>query len=207
MIGSLRGRLALRSVIAEPPPPTVELLVEVYGVGYRVKTTSASAGGLGPVDSEVLVYVHHVVREDDESLYGFSTHDECSTFEVLIGTHRIGPSLALAVLDAHDPEALRRAVAADDVDALCMVHGVGPKTAVRLLVELKARLRLPQAAVPPGSADGTVPRDDPVRADVRSALAGLGYDAGDVNRVMADLPAEGGAEEALVEALNRLAGG
>ena len=98
---------------------------------------------LGDVGDEAFVWVHHHVREDAEVLYGFATRDERVTFEALLGAHGVGPALALAILSVHAPPALVRILADDDVGALCLVPGVGKKTAARLLVELKSRLDVP----------------------------------------------------------------
>ena len=136
MIGSLRGRLLSRNVHAE-------LLVEVSGIGYRVQATPSTAAAVGDVGSEVFVHVCHIVREDSQTLYGFSTLDERQTFEALIGARGVGPAMALAILAVHRPDSLRQAVAVDDVGSLCLVSGVGPKTAVRLLVELKSKAAPP----------------------------------------------------------------
>ena len=141
MIGSLRGELLART-------PDAELVVEVSGVGYRVQATPRTAAAAGALGSEVFVHISHIVREDAQTLYGFSTLDERRTFEALIGARGVGPSLALSILAVHHPDALRRAVAEDDVDMLCLVPGVGPKTAVRMLVELKSRLDLPEVEAP-----------------------------------------------------------
>ena len=132
MIGSLRGRLLDRHLD--------ELLVEVAGIGYRVTVGEATLRALGPIGSEVLLYVHHHVREDAETLYGFSSPVELRCFEAMLGANRVGPSLALAILGVHNPTVLQRVLAAGDIDALCLVPGVGAKTAQRLLVELQARL-------------------------------------------------------------------
>jgi Holliday junction DNA helicase RuvA len=114
--------------------------------------------------------------------------------------------MALAILSVHAPTALAEAVAADDSAALCLVPGVGKKTATRLLVELKSRLVLPEFdATSTGVLDERptgVPRS--VRSDVREALMGLGYGAEEISRVLADLP-EADTSEALREALKRLA--
>ncbi|MXW98808.1 MAG: Holliday junction branch migration protein RuvA, partial [Acidimicrobiaceae bacterium] len=156
---------------------------------------------------EVFVHTSHIVREDAQTLYGFSTVDERRTFEALIGARGVGPTMALSILAVHSPDGLRRAVATDDVDMLCLVPGVGPKTAVRMLVELKSRLDLPEVEAPPttnGSAPAAV-RDD-VRTDVRAALDGLGYGTEEIRAVLADLPAGDDAGVLLREALRRLAG-
>ena len=201
MIGSLRGTLLARS-------PDAELIVEVSGVGYRVQATPRTAATAGEVGSQVFVHVCHIVREDAQTLYGFSSLDERRTFEALIGAHGVGPSLGLAILAVHPPDALRSAVAADDVDLLCLVPGVGPKTAVRMLVELKSRLDLPEVEAPPGtdgSPAATTAQDD-ARADVRSALDELGYGAEEIKRVLSEMPAGDDAGSLLREALRRLAG-
>ena len=90
MIGSLRGRLLDRHLDG--------LLVEVAGIGYRVTVGEATLRALGPIGSEVLLYVHHHVREDAETLYGFGSPVELRCFEAMLGANRVGPSLALAIL-------------------------------------------------------------------------------------------------------------
>ncbi|MCE2531163.1 MAG: Holliday junction branch migration protein RuvA [Acidimicrobiia bacterium] len=195
MIGSLRGRLLDRHLD--------ELLVEVAGIGYRVTVGEATLRALGPLGSEVLLYVHHHVREDAETLYGFSSRVELRCFEAMLGANRVGPSLALAILGVHNPAVLQRVLAAGDIDALCLVPGVGAKTAQRLLVELQARLGVPEftVAVPaPSEAGGGTYRD------LRAALGQLGYRDDEVNRVVAGLPEEGDVSELLREALRQLSG-
>ncbi len=201
MIGSLRGRLLDRS-------PDGELLIEVNGVGYRVQFTLSTAVTIGEVDHEVFVHTHHVVREDSETLYGFATVAERRVFELVISAHRVGPALGLAILSVHGPDALCRAVADDDVAALCLVPGVGKKTAARLVLELKSILGQPAAdagaatAADPGGVAGRG-----ARADIRIALEGLGYAAEEIHAVLVDLPAEGETGDLLRHALRRLASG
>ena len=201
MIGSLRGELLARS-------PDAELLVEVSGIGYRVQSTPRTAAAAARMGSEVFLHVSHVVREDAQTLYGFSTLDERRTFEALVGARGVGPALALSILAVHHPDTLRRAVATDDVDTMCLVPGVGTKTAVRLLVELKSRLDLPEVDAPPGAGDApAVPAaHDDARTDVRVALDGLGYGSEEIRGVLAELPADDDVGRLLREALRRLAG-
>jgi Holliday junction DNA helicase RuvA len=200
MIGSLRGALLDRSA--------GEVLVEVGGIGYRITVTPSTSVDLGPLGADVFVHIHHHVREDAQTLYGFATRDERVAFEALIGAHGVGPSLALAILSVHSPSQLRVALAADDVPALCMVPGVGKKTATRLLVELKSRLDLPGvvdlAAVADPAANGRAAVASPIN-DVRDALTGLGYGPDEIRDVLADLPADGEAGELVRAALQRLA--
>lgn len=197
MIGSLRGRLIDRGSGGE-------VIVEVAGVGYVVRTGPATAGRLGDLDSEVFVWTHHHVREDVEALYGFADRVERDTFETLIEARGVGPALGLAILSVHSPDRLAMIVADEDADALCLVPGIGKKTAARLLIELKNKLDIapgggerPEAAGA-GGATG-------VRADVRHALAELGFAPEEIAGAVADL-ADGDADQMLREALRRLAG-
>jgi Holliday junction DNA helicase RuvA len=196
MIGSLRGRLLDRTT-------TGEVLVEVAGVGYRVLMAPVASVGIGDVGAEVFVHVHHHIREDAQLLYGFTSRDERVCFEALLGAHGVGPALALAILSVHEPDALRRVVADDDLDALCLVPGVGKKTGQRLLMELKGALDVPDTE-PTVRADAA---GDPVsaRADVRDALAGLGYGPDEIRAVLRDLPDDGDPSDLLRQALQRLA--
>jgi holliday junction DNA helicase RuvA len=200
VIGSLRGVLLDRS--------GTEVLVEVGGVGYRVTVTPATAVDLGPAGGPVFLHVHHHVREDAETLFGFSSLRDRQCFEALIGAHGVGPSLALAILSVHSPAQLRAAIASDDVGALCLVPGVGKKTATRLLVELKSRLDLPDvvdlaALDGHASAAGAVPS---VVGDAREALANLGYSPDEIRAVLARVDADGRDAAAVVrEALKLLA--
>ena len=200
MIGSLRGTLLDRS-------PAGEVLIEVGGVGHRVQAGPATAARLGDVGAEVFAWIHHHVREDADTLYGFADRIERDTFEALLGAHGVGPALALAILSVHPPANLARVLADEDAAALCLVPGVGKKTAARLIIELKSRLdstfegqratETPAGPVAGGASDA--------RADVRDALAGLGYSPEEIAVTTRDL-ADGDSGDMLREALRRLAG-
>lgn len=195
MIGSLRGTLAHRR--------DDEILVEVAGIGYRVLVSPSTSVTIGDLKESVYVHIHHNIREDSQALYGFTTQDERDCFEALLGAHGVGPALALAILSVHDPLSLQRALADDDIAALCLVPGVGKKTAARLLVELKSKLDLPvidlTEPVRPDAPHSS-------RTDVREALAGLGYGADEIQQVLRDLPDDADDSGALLkQALQRLA--
>jgi holliday junction DNA helicase RuvA len=191
VIGSVRGTVIERTAAGE-------VLVEVGGVGYRAFVPASALPALHPGDAAFL-FTHLHVREDAMVLYGFPTRDERDTFEALIATTGVGPKLALAMLSVHSPAGLRRALLEDDLAALTMVPGVGKRTAQRLLVELKTRLEVPELdLVERGNAPAP-------RAEVRVALAGLGYAPDEVRDVVAQLPEEGSVEELLREALKLLA--
>jgi Holliday junction DNA helicase RuvA len=197
MIGSIRGTVVDRYGL--------ELLVETSGVGYRLQVTPQTLTSLGEAGDEVFLWVHHHLREDNQTLYGFGSRDERNVFETLIGTHGVGPALGLAILSIHTPAALRLALATDDVGALCLVPGVGKKTAARLLVELKSRLELgdvdlTELSAINGSSHGAAVAPSP-HADVRDALVGLGYGPDEVSTALRALPGDGDSSDLLRQAL------
>lgn len=192
MIGSVRGTVLERL-------GTGEVLVEVGGVGYRVLAPLGALPALQPGASAFL-FTHLHVREDAMVLYGFPSRDERDTFEVLLGASGVGPKLALAICSVHSPSALRRALIEDDLDALTLVPGVGKRTAQRLLVDLKARLDVPEFDL----VEAEVGTPDRARAEVREALTGLGYAPDEVRAVMGQIPDDGSVEDLLRDALKLL---
>ena len=193
MIGSLRGTLLDR-------PSTGEVIVEVGGVGYRASVPTSVLAALGPAGSPVFLHVHTHVREDAIVLYGFAHADERRCFEALLGAHGVGPSLALAILSALSPAALSTAVLEDDLDTLCLVPGVGKKTAARLLLELKARLDLPSLG---GGGTGSTPAGS-ARGEARAALAELGYGPDEISGALESVDGNAPVEEMVRNALREL---
>lgn len=191
MIGSLRGVVLERS-------STGEVLVEVQGVGYRVTVSPKTLGELRE-ERPAFLQIYHHMREDHQALYGFLSRDDRMCFEALIGAHGVGPSLAMAILGVYAPDELRAAVASNDEGALCLVPGVGKKTAARLLIELKSRLDLPDvtATLPGATSGGSV-------GEVREALTGLGYGADEIRDVLREIAHVGDASTLLREALRQL---
>src|ERR1700728_3335812 len=128
-------------------------VIEVGGVGLLVQCTPGTLAGLR-MGERAKVATSLTVREDALTLYGFATEDERNVFELLQTASGVGPRLALAMLAVHDPDALRRAVAAEDVKALTMVPGIGNKVAQRIILEMKDRLGAPSD---PGPGFGAAP--------------------------------------------------
>jgi holliday junction DNA helicase RuvA len=190
VIGSLRGSVLERL-------DDGRVLIEVSGVGYLVTVTPRTLAELEPT-SPVFLYVHHHIREDAQLLFGFLRRDERAAFDILIATHGIGPSLAVAILGTHSPTALVDIVAGSDLGALTLVPGVGKKTAERLLVELRNRLNLPM--LDPMSIGG----NSTTTGDVREALSGLGYGPEEIREAMRELPESASAEDLLRDALRLL---
>lgn len=183
MIGSLRGTVLERTGDATA-------LVEVNGVGYLVTMPPRALAEL-TVGATAFVYVHHHIREDGQTLYGFLRRSELATFEVLIATHGVGPALALAILGTHAPSSLVDIVAAGDTAALTLVPGVGKKTAERLLVELRGRLDIPVLPAASGVSTG-----GGVTETVREALTGLGYGAEEIRNALREVGGGGDSDPA-----------
>ena len=192
MIASLRGTVLERSGDGSA-------LIEVNGIGYLVTVTPRTLAEIEP-SSAVFLYVHHHIREDAQTLYGFLTRDERTAFLNLIAAHGVGPALALSVLGTHTPTALVDIVAANDTAALTLVPGVGRKTAERLLIELKGRMSLPMLDSVPSSSGS---RTSAV-GDVREALIGLGYGESEIREALRDITIEQPVADLLRDALKVL---
>ena len=177
----------LRGMVAGVAPDGA--VIEVGGVGMRVQCTPGTLATLRPGEP-AQVATSLVVREDSLTLYGFSSEDERNVFELLQTASGVGPRLALAMLAVHAPDALRRAVATEDLGALTMVPGIGKKGAQRIVLEMRDRLG------PPGdSGDGrparAASRVPSWRDQVQSGLVNLGWPARDADLAIAALEDEG----------------
>lgn len=160
-------------------------IIDIGGVGMRVNTTPGTLAALKPGETAT-VATSLVVREDSLTLFGFATDDERNVFEMLQTATGVGPRLALAMLAVHSPDALRKAVATEDLNALTMVPGIGKKGAQRIVLEMKDRLGPPgeTAAARPAQSGQTW------RDQVQSGLTNLGWSARDADQAIAALEAE-----------------
>jgi Holliday junction DNA helicase RuvA len=168
-------------------------VIDVGGVGLRVQCTPDTLASLRPGET-ARVATSLVVREDSLTLFGFGSEDERNVFELLQTASGIGPRLALAMLAVHSPDALRRAVAAEDLNALTMVPGIGKKGAQRIVLELKDRLGAPGEAAVGGAAPAR--RAGPSwRDQVQSGLVNLGWPARDAEAAVAAVEAESDGDQ------------
>lgn len=176
-----------------------EVVLDVGGVGYRVLVPVGTS--VGAPGSQVTLHTHLSVREDALTLYGFAEQQARDVFETLLGVTGVGPKLALAAIGTLGADRLRQAVVTEDVAVLTVIPGVGKKSAQRMILELRERLG---AGAQDLAGPVTVPAD--VRVEVREALAGLGYGAGEVAAALDALPADAGgsAEDLLRAALRQL---
>jgi Holliday junction DNA helicase RuvA len=197
MIAFLRGR-----VLDKFPN---RIILDVSGVGYEVHVPLSTYYEIGEAGSDVSLRVHTHVREDTLQLFGFLTPLEQLLFERLIGISGIGPKLAVAVLSGIDSRELVVAVQRADVARLTRIPGVGKKTAERIVLELKDRLK---DVAPAPEAEGAQPSTgDRLRNDLISALENLGYHRPLAEKAVdASHKSDGGAtfEDALRSALREL---
>ena len=195
MIGRLRGIL-----ISKQPP---SLLVEVGGIGYEVEAPMSTIYDLPGLGKEVVLLIHHAVKEDSITLYGFLHESERTLFRNLLKVSGIGAKIALAVLSGVSTDHFARLVQAGDVVALTKIPGIGKKTAERIVVELRDRLDgmsgIPGA--PPRAAGA--PLDAAGEATV--ALQQLGYKPVEVSRLVQKVAAEGDDAEAIIRKALRAA--
>jgi holliday junction DNA helicase RuvA len=165
-------------------------VIDVGGVGLLVQCTPSTLAGLRSGE-RARVATSLVVREDALTLYGFSGEDERSTFELLQTASGVGPRLALAMLAVFTPEALRRAVAEEDVAALTAVPGIGRKGAQRIVLELAGRLGLPgDIPASGGGIAATAGRPASWRDQVRAGLVSLGWQAREADQAIAAVEPE-----------------
>ncbi|MAO74204.1 MAG: Holliday junction branch migration protein RuvA [Acidimicrobiaceae bacterium] len=194
MIGSARGFLIDKD-------PSGEIVLEVAGIGYCITVNVGTLVDLPELGEEAFLHVHHHMREDTQQLYGFLTVEEKKCFESVIAAHGVGPALGMAVLATLPPSDLRQAVASEDVESLCLVPGVGKKTAQRMILDLKNRLEGSDGEMTVSAS--TAATASPV-ADVREALSQMGFGAEEIRHAVTDLQGSD-LSSMLREALRRMA--
>jgi Holliday junction DNA helicase RuvA len=195
MIGRLRGIL-----ISKQPP---SLLLEVAGVGYEVEAPMSTIYDLPGIGKEVILLIHHAVKEDGVNLYGFLHESERALFRNLLKVSGIGAKIALAVLSGVSTDHFARLVQAGDVVALTRIPGIGKKTAERIVVEL--RDRLDGLSGVPGASMGAVGAPLDAAGEATVALQQLGYKPAEVSRLVQKVAAEGDSAEAIIRKALRAA--
>ncbi|HUY06009.1 MAG TPA: Holliday junction branch migration protein RuvA [Acidimicrobiales bacterium] len=200
MIGLIEGNLVDRELHKDG---TAKVLVDVNGVGYELVINARHFQALAPIGTLVSMRVHTHVREGSITLYGFESRDERSLFDLLLGAHGVGPSMALAVLGSMSTSELLAAIHSGDVKLLTTVPGVGSKTAQRLILELAQRL---ETFIPESSDHREVALGhSEVRSEVSEALNALGYGTLEIREVLRELPDMACVDDLLRAALFQLA--
>lgn len=196
MIGRLQG------LILEKQAP--QLLIDVMGVGYEVQAPLSTFAVLGGLGDAVVLHTHLAIREDAHQLYGFADKAERTLFRTLIKVSGVGPKLALAILSGMDAASFAACVHEENVTALTRLPGVGKKTAERLIVEMRDRLKEWQSPAPSllSESQPSVPSRDQMLAEAESALVALGYKPQEAGKMLMKVPDTfTTAEELIREAL------
>lgn len=164
-----------------------EIIVETGGVGFSVFTSSQATTRLTK-NQQATIYTHLNVREDDMSLFGFLTKEERSVFRMLINVSGVGPKSALSILSCLSVDELRMAVLSDDYKAIAKANGIGPKTAQRLIIELRDKFHLEDVldGYEENTSDTVVPED--LVSEVAMALSSLGYSNVEALRAIKKVP-------------------
>lgn len=194
MIGSVRGRLA-----GKLPP---HIVLECAGVGYEIETPMSTFLDLPPIGSDVFLHTHLQVREDSQTLFGFSTVEEKSLFRSLLKISGVGAKMGLAILSAMSVADFQRCVQYEDTAMLIKIPGVGRKTAERLIIEMRDRLG--KTTTYPASAASRAVRPD-ARSEAFDALVALGYKPNEVKRLLGQLDVDDKSAEDIIRSALRQA--
>lgn len=204
MIGRLRG------LLVEKLSP--EILIECGGIGYEVTMPMTSIYALPELDKEAVIYTHFVVREDAQQLYGFANKVERRLFRLLIKVNGVGPKLGLAILSSMSADQFVSCVLHDDLSSIVKIPGVGKKTAERLLIEMRDRLKDWQSSNDSSSAEifslqgqQTPSAVSHAKGDAINALVSLGYSQQQADKaIKAIFKAEMSSEDLIRNALKAM---
>ena len=189
MIGRITGKL-----LAKQPP---QIIVDVQGVGYEIDVPISTLYQLPATGAELTLFTHLTVREDAHLLYGFATEQERTVFRQLLKISGVGARTALSVLSGMSVNDLHVAVSQQDTGRLTKIPGIGKKTAERLLLELKDKLKITVMLTPAAAAASA-------SSDVVNALLSLGYNDKEASWAVRQLSADASVNDGIRQALKLL---
>jgi len=179
MIAQLTGK-----ILSKNPP---EVVLEVSNIGYEILCPMSTFYQLGDTGQDVLLYTHLSIKEDAHTLFGFITKDEKILFRELIRVNGVGPKVALAILSHLTVGSLIECISNEDADLLAKTPGIGKKTALKLIVELKDRLdkvEFSSAAITPSAAQSN---SNPNAKKALEALQSLGFKTKEANKMISSI--------------------
>nr|WP_027850384.1 Holliday junction branch migration protein RuvA [Marinospirillum insulare] len=196
MIGRLEGKLV------EKQPSWI--ILDIQGVGYEVTLPLSVFAVLPALDETLVLWIHQVIREDANLLYGFARLEDRQLFRELIKVTGIGPKVGIAIMSAMESTSLLQAIQNEDLQALTRIPGIGKKTAERLLIDLRDRLKAwqPQQMAKlelEAGVEAELPAVNP-RAEAESALVALGYKLTEASKAIAAIASEGMDTQDLIRA-------
>ena len=178
MISYIKGRLEAKNLD--------NVIIEVGGIGYKIFMSGSSIERLGEIGTTVKVHTYMRVREDDISLYGFCTNEELRMFEQLLGVSGVGAKSALTILSNISPSSFALAIISGDVNALKSLPGIGAKSAQRMILELKDKMKTQDAIETEFVPVKTIDKNDKTR-DAVEALQVLGYARKDIDLAISNI--------------------
>ena len=182
------------------------IVIDVGGIGYKIYMPYTSIEKIGDIGKEVKVHTHYYVREDNISLYGFITKEELKMFELLLSVSGIGAKSAISMLSNITPSKFAIAVISNDVNALKKIPGVGPKSAQRIILELKDKLKTEQAIEEEAPEVKVEIQKTENASEAMEALQILGYNRREIEKVFEKIAnLDVSVEELIKKALSLLA--
>ena len=198
MIYSLRGKLTSKIT------PDI-IIIECNGIGYEVQTPMSTFLELPEINTELFLYTHLAIREDAHILYGFSTQDERLMFRKLLKVNRVGAKVALSILSSLSISDFERLVELEDVQSIAKIHGVGKKTAERLVIDMRDQIN---ESIEGEFKSSPIGSEDHARVEAINAMVALGYKPKEINVLISKLDLTNKSTEdiirqALKQAVNR----
>lgn len=181
------------------------VVIDVNGVGYKIFAPLSTIERLGEIGSTVKVHTHYYVREDNISLYGFNTNEELRMFELLLQVSGIGAKSAIAMLSEISPSSFALAVISDDISQLVKIPGIGKKTAARIVLELKDKLKTEEAITKTEEVKLSITNEEET-SEAIAALQVLGYTKREIEKALENVDTKNlQLEEIIKQGLKNLA--
>ncbi|MBR3281326.1 MAG: Holliday junction branch migration protein RuvA [Clostridia bacterium] len=191
MFAYIKGKLAIKS--------TDYVVIDVGGVGYKIYAPTSTINKLGEIGSEAMVHTHYHVREDNISLYGFATAEELRMFELLIGVSGVGAKSANTILANISPSKFALSVITNDVKELTKLPGIGAKSAQRIILELKDKLKTEESISSEDAITETIQVGGDNLSEAVAALQVLGYPQREAAKAVASVNSEGLSVEDIIK--------
>lgn len=181
------------------------VVIDVGGIGYKIFMATKAIETLGEIGKVVKVHTHYYVREDNISLYGFNTNEELRMFELLLQVSGIGAKSAIAMLSEISPSSFALAVISDDISQLVKIPGIGKKTAARIVLELKDKLKTEEAITKTEEVKLSITNEEET-SEAIAALQVLGYTKREIEKALENVDTKNlQLEEIIKQGLKNLA--
>ena len=181
------------------------VVIDVGGIGYKIFMATKAIETLGEIGKVVKVHTHYYVREDNISLYGFNTNEELRMFELLLQVSGIGAKSAIAMLSEISPSSFALAVISDDISQLVKIPGIGKKTAARIVLELKDKLKTEEAITKTEEVKLSITNEEET-SEAIAALQVLGYTKREIEKALENVDTKNlQLEEIIKQGLKSLA--